>query len=858
MTATISRLQISGRHHASPLDFADILRLDITPHLDVKQQIEWGQFFTSAAVAKLMAGMFDAPPPSVRLLDAGAGVGSLTAAYVAELCGREERPRTLEVTAYETDGDLLPYLKETLSVCREQCDRADILFTSNIIHDDFIVVSAELLKQGAKSTLPQFNSAILNPPYRKLRSDSDARRALSSIGIETTNLYTAFLWLAVRLLQPGGEMVSITPRSFCNGPYFKPFRVAFNDAMDFRRFHLFESRVDAFRDNEVLQENVILHATKKIDETAVDAPVIVSSSVDADGTRTQSRAISTTQIIRPNDADAFINLVADVQGQQVADQMDALPLTLKELGISVSTGRVVDFRTKDNLRMEAVGAPKEIVAPLIYPSHFGETFVVWPKEASRKANALAVCEATQTLLVPRGFYVLVKRLSSKEQKRRISAVIYDPERVTQNGKPSREVAFENHLNYFHENGEGLSRELAAGLATFLNSTVVDTFFRQFNGHTQVNATDLRSLKYPTRVVLETLGAKFLRAHTATPPSQTDIDALITQEIMPMAEDQNMIDPAQSKTRLDEALQILKAIQLERQQLNERSALTLLAILDLTADQSWSQADNPLRGITPMMDFFREHYGKNYAPNTRETVRRQSVHQFIQAGLLVANPDDPKRPINSAKNVYQVTPEALELVRAFGTPDWEEKLSAFVAMQDAIRARATRQRAINRIPVRTPSGEVFELSPGGQNPLIKEIVEAFCSRYTPGGKILYLGDADEKWASYDKDALAALGVVIDEHGAMPDVVVHYTEKNWLILVEAVTSHGPVDQKRHLQLKELFNGSTAGLVFVTAFVDRSAMGKYLRDIAWETEVWVADAPDHLIHFNGERFLGPYSAE
>lgn len=325
----------------------------------------------------------------------------------------------------------------------------------------------------------------------------------------------------------------------------------------------------------------------------------------------------------------------------------------------------------------------------------------------------------------------------------------------------------------------------------------------------------------------------------------------------MSGDKKDLNPIQATTRIEEAIEILKSLKLERQQHNERSALTLLALLNLTPAKTWSEAENPLRGITPMMDFFCDHYGKNYAPNTRETVRRQTVHQFMQAGLAVANPDDPARPVNSAKNVYQITPEALEMVRVFGSDEWDQTLETFLAPQSAIQARALCERTLHRIPVTLPSGEEFTLSPGGQNLLIKEILDEFCPRYTRGGKVLYLGDADEKWAFYDAKYLEGLGVVVDEYGKMPNVVVHYTEKNWLVLMEAVTSHGPVDLKRHLELKEIFGSSSAGLVFVTAFLDRAAMGKYLRDIAWQTEVWVADAPDHLIHFNGERFLGPYQS-
>lgn len=309
--------------------------------------------------------------------------------------------------------------------------------------------------------------------------------------------------------------------------------------------------------------------------------------------------------------------------------------------------------------------------------------------------------------------------------------------------------------------------------------------------------------------------------------------------------------------LTEALAILRALKLERGQQNERSALTLLALLDLTPEKTWADAQNPTLGIRAVLDFCREKYGRPYAENTRETFRRQTMHQFESAGLVAKNPDAPKRAVNSPHNVYQVTTEFLELARDFGSPRWEQSLAAFLESQDAIQARFSQQRALSRIPVTTTTGETLTLSAGGQNLLIKSVIEEFCPRFSPGGKLLYVGDADEKWAFFDADTLANLGVKVDSHGKMPDVVVHHTTKNWLLLIEAVTSHGPVDAKRHAELRELFKDSSAGLVFVTTFLSRAAMAKYLRDIAWETEVWVAEAPDHLIHFNGERFLGPYGS-
>ena len=310
-----------------------------------------------------------------------------------------------------------------------------------------------------------------------------------------------------------------------------------------------------------------------------------------------------------------------------------------------------------------------------------------------------------------------------------------------------------------------------------------------------------------------------------------------------------------KGRMDEAQDILVALGLPRAQLNERSALTLLALLDLAPTAAWEQASAPLRGITPLMEFMQTRYGKKYQPNTRETVRRQTVHQFLDAGLIVANPDDPARPINSPKTVYQIEGSLLALLRVYGTATWDADLSTYLASVETLKQRYAQERQMARIPIVINANVTITLSPGGQNVLVKQILADFAPHFTPGAALLYVGDTDDKYAYFDADGLAALGVTMDAHGKMPDVILHYTQKNWLILVEAVTSHGPVNPKRHAELRTLFAASTAGLVFVTTFLTRKAMMAYLPEISWETEVWVAEAPTHLIHFNGERFLGPY---
>ncbi len=307
-------------------------------------------------------------------------------------------------------------------------------------------------------------------------------------------------------------------------------------------------------------------------------------------------------------------------------------------------------------------------------------------------------------------------------------------------------------------------------------------------------------------------------------------------------------------RIDEARQVLAALGMPRAQQNDRTALCLLALLDLTPDTDWADAQAPHVGITPVLDFSNVHYNRSYAPNTRETFRRFSMHQLVEAGIARYNPDAPSRPVNSPKAVYQVAPEALALFRTFGSAGWEPALAAFSATRRTLAAQYARERAQQQIPVQIAPGEEIRLTPGAHSELIKAVIETFAPRFVPGAKLVYAGDTGAKWGYFDEPLLAALGVRVDAHGKMPDVVLHDPERQWLVLVEAVTSHGPVDGKRRGELATLFGAATVGLVFVTAFPSRALLAKYVSKIAWETEVWVAGDPSHLIHFNGDRFLGP----
>lgn len=499
------------------MEVVDHQRRTATRLLDPTRRGVMGQFLTPSPVATFMAGMFECEKSHIRLLDPGAGIGSLSAAFVAEMCARRKKPKTLSITAYELDPILLESLSRTLGSCRVRCDEVGIDFRFHVLGEDFIEAGARALSNDllASGNGDEFDCAILNPPYRKIRAASRERRLLRKIGVETSNLYAGFLAVTIKLLASGGEMVAITPRSFCNGPYFEPFRRFLLRNLRFRRVHVFASRDRAFADDQVLQENVIFSARK---ERTSPARVLVSSSTDVDSRDTESRLVTHDDLVHPDDPHVFIHIVPNGDGESVRRLMAALEANLADLGLTVSTGRVVDFRAQELLRRE----PGRNTVPLIYPCHLRSGCVEWPKLGGKKPNALGSGPKAGELLVPAGFYVLVKRFSAKEEPRRVVAAVYDPARIE-----ADRVAFENHLNYFHRGGEGMPPTLAKGLAAYLNSSLVDSYFRQFSGHTQVNATDLRKLRYPSKEKLVALGRRIGRSF----PNQDAIDGLMKEIVL---------------------------------------------------------------------------------------------------------------------------------------------------------------------------------------------------------------------------------------------------------------------------------------------------------------------------------------
>jgi type II restriction enzyme len=311
----------------------------------------------------------------------------------------------------------------------------------------------------------------------------------------------------------------------------------------------------------------------------------------------------------------------------------------------------------------------------------------------------------------------------------------------------------------------------------------------------------------------------------------------------------------STNKVEEAQAILQTAGLPPRQQNEIAALTLLVLAQLSEDTPWSQAQRKSLGIHDMLVEIKDRYGKDYAENTRETVRRQVIHQFMQAGIVVKNPDNPALPTNSPLTHYALTEAFLGVIQAYGTSDWVDAVQSFLEEQVALIERYQRERTMHRVPLQLPTGEQYTLSPGTHNELQAQIINKFGPTFAPGSSVLYVGDTENKIVHLEGDLLKTLGFPVTQHDKLPDIVLYDAERNRLYLIEAVTSHGPVSHKRLMELETLLTNCGAKRIYVSAFPSFKEFGRHIRQIAWDTEVWLALNPEHLIHFNGDKFFSAH---
>lgn len=482
----VLRSPIEPRQRELPLGSdppsAEALRRAVTSATPREVKSALGQFMTPEPVARFMASLFRRSKGPFALLEPGAGLGALATAALERWHRGDLGSGAMRVAAYEIDDSLRSHLATVLARYRAHAASIDV------IAGDFLSHAADAVEAGRRD----FTHAILNPPYKKIGTASEARAHARRAGLETVNLYSAFVGLALAQLKPRGQLVAIIPRSFCNGPYYKPFREFILAHAAIRAIHLFDARNQAFSDDDVLQENVIV----ALERDAKQGAVTITTSRDARFEDVASRKVPFDEVVKPDDDGLFIHIAANGDRDPLAGAA-RVRMTLADLGLTVSTGPVVDFRLWNHI----LPLPARGAVPLLYPAHVAGRDVTWPIEGGKKHNAIARNAETERWLFPLGAYTVVRRFSSKEERRRVVASVVTPDDLP----GATAIGFENHLNVFHARKAGLPLEVAWGLSVYLNSTAVDEHFRRFNGHTQVNATDLRALPYPGTEALRALG-----------------------------------------------------------------------------------------------------------------------------------------------------------------------------------------------------------------------------------------------------------------------------------------------------------------------------------------------------------------
>lgn len=820
------------------------------------QRKAMGQFITPASVARFMASQLGPIGNGDHILDPAIGTATLACAVIERVIERREADE-IWIHGYEVDDILADVARKALSQASSVALKHGIRVHYEVKLADYVVAQARpegqlcFWSQVGQVDRPWcYEHIIANPPYFKLRSDDPRVKLVSGIASGATNIYTVFMALSLRALAPLARACFIVPRSFCSGAYFSAFRREFLKSAHVLGLHLFESRSDTFREDSVLQENVIIvfQGIGK-NECQAPPPVRVSSSTNGSTLTAMppTRRVPLSQIVDDRNRHLFLRIPTGELDERIVHTLSRWTDTFASYGLRVSTGPVVSFRAT-RLLADAKAVKAGVAVPLLLIQNVRPGQVIWPLNGGRKPQSISIGNGADSMLLSTKNYVLVRRFSAKEEARRLVAapLLSDEFAHTQ-------IGLENHLNFIYASKGSMPTEQAIGLSAYLNSAIADRYFRIVNGNTQVNAAELRSLPLPPPGIITAIGDRIQRA------GEREIDNLV----FAVLRDAGHIDidfPTIKETRIgmgkiQEAQEILRAMGLPPAQQTELAGLTLLSLAALSEDTPWGRARRQTLRIHDILVAIRETYGRDYAENTRESVRRQIIHQFEQGGIVVRNPDNPALATNSPLTHYALTDIALATIQTYGSRKWRRAVQAFASARGALLRIYQKERDQEMIPLRLADGTEYHLSPGKHNILQAAVINEFGPSFAPGANILYIGDTANKTLYIDTEAFERLGIPVPKHDKLPDVVLYDQARNWLFLIEAVTSHGPVSPKRYLELENMLAGCSVQRIYVTAFPDFATFKTFLTDIAWETEVWLAEMPSHMIHFNGDRFLGPY---
>lgn len=731
----------------SPVEVCHLIGEWYTSNSHEAHRYAAGQFFTPPPVARYMANIAGTLHTDMRVLDPGAGTGILASA-ICEMAILQQIP-ALSIVAYESDPILHKICSFTLNFARDRLKEQNITLTFEVHQRDFIEAMGEQITQTSlwsNGQQPQhpFDLAILNPPYFKVNQKDARTQRLKDVMQGRTNMYTMFMSLAATSLRAEGRLVSITPRSFSSGAYFKYFRQQFFTTIIPELIHIFDSRRSTFEEASVLQENIILAGTRRSIASTPSSTIAISQSQGLhDLAYPLVQQKPRRLILDDRQKDPILHLPTsdiDMHLLQVFQQWDN---RLATYGLEISTGPVVPFHTPALLTSAQHVFEGEAV-PLLWLQHVRRMNIKWPIEQFDKPQGILL-QADTKLLVKNTTQVILRRFSAKEEPRRITAAV-----LLANTFNTNYIGLENHLNYLYRPKGMLSNEEATGIAAFLNSTLVDRYFRIANGNTQVSATELRQLPLPSWEQLTHIGK-----HVADLPTKDaeEIERIIMDELgqdlivgnqeedlqLPILTDSRI-----STGKIQEAQRILRELGLPPAQQNEISALTLLALCNISETMTWTQASQQLITIHNMMAFMKQHYGRTYAENTREVVRRQVIHQFEQARIVDRNPDDPARPTNSPNTCYALTNSILEVLSLYGKQTWNDAVTHFLEQHGTLWEHYQRSRQAMALPLKLADSSQVYFTPGKHNELQIAIIEKFGPRFAPNSTVLYVGDAANKF------------------------------------------------------------------------------------------------------------------
>lgn len=493
-----------------PSDFADRLGIYYTQQVTTTHKKINGQFFTPTPIARLLASFCDISKTRIRILDPGCGTAILSCALVEHLVELQNGIEKIDLVAYETDLELIPYSQKALDYLEEWLINNGIQFNCTLLCTDFVLENATVLKENrlpslfeeTKSIDKNFDIIISNPPYFKLSKDDKRVIASQELVSGQPNIYSLFTGIAAKLLSDNGELIFITPRSFASGNYFKAFRELFFNTVQIEKIHLFNSRKDTFNRDSVLQETVVIKAIRE--EINPNKKVLVSSSSGIkDIFEPSIKYFNAEELIDLNSKEKILHLPTSDKEEQILSLVSSWENVLADFNIKISTGPVVSFRALDFIQNHYENGTVHL-APLFWLHNVNKMILEWPKKLKGKGQYIRIESGSKSLLIPNKNYILLRRFSTKDDKSRLIAAPYFC-----NYAQSDYIGVENKVNYIYRKGGHLDRDEVVGLCALLNSELFDTYFQIFNGNVNVSATELREMRFPPLNNIKEIGNKII-------------------------------------------------------------------------------------------------------------------------------------------------------------------------------------------------------------------------------------------------------------------------------------------------------------------------------------------------------------